>query len=99
MVPGQLSVSLQQVEEKAPKPVRWTMCSPLTTCSLAWTLMIVCTSVFYIYIYNCVFGSLISDVTFNHVSADGGRDGLWCPALPGHWLSLPDVDNLSLLCI
>ena len=41
----------------------------------------------YIYIYNCVFGSLISDVTCNYVSADGGRDGLWWPALPGHWLS------------
>ena len=32
-------------------------------------------------------GSLISDVTCNYVSADGGRDGLWWPALPGHWLS------------
>ena len=41
----------------------------------------------YEYIYNCVFGSLISDVTCNYVSADGGRDGLWWPALPGHWLS------------
>ena len=40
-----------------------------------------------VYIYNCVFGSLISDVTCNYVSADGGRDGLWWPALPGHWLS------------
>ena len=41
----------------------------------------------YEYIYNCAFGSLISDVTCNYVSADGGRDGLWWPALPGHWLS------------
>ena len=41
----------------------------------------------YEYIYNCVFGSLISDVTCNYVSADGGRDGLWWLALPGHWLS------------
>ena len=45
----------------------------------------------YIYIYgfihNCVFGSLISDVTCNYVSADGGRGGPWWPALPGHWLS------------
>ena len=41
----------------------------------------------YIFIYNCVFGSLISDVTCNYVSADGGRDGLWWPALPGHRLS------------
>ena len=43
----------------------------------------------YIYnlIYNCVFGSLISGVTCNYVSADGGRDGLWLPALLGHWLS------------
>ena len=48
--------------------------------------MIVCTSI-YIYIYNSVFGSLISDVTCKYVSADGGRDGLWWPALPGHWLS------------
>ena len=36
---------------------------------------------------NCVFGSLISDVACNYVSAAGGRDGLWGPALPGHWLS------------
>ena len=58
--------------------------------------MIVCTSVYiyiyiyiytYTYIYNCVFGSLISDVTCNYVSADGGRDGRWWPALPGQWLS------------
>ena len=48
--------------------------------------MIVCTSI-YIYIYITVFGSLISDVTCNYVSAEGGRDGLWWPALPGHWLS------------
>ena len=39
------------------------------------------------HITNCVFGSLISDVTCNYVSADGGRDGLWWPALPGRWLS------------
>ena len=39
----------------------------------------------YIYIYICVY--LISDVTRNYVSADGGRrDGLW-PTPPGHWLS------------
>ena len=62
------------------------MCFLLTTSSLAWTLMIVCTSI-NIYIYNCMFGSLISDVTCNYVSADGGRDGLWWPALPAHWLS------------
>ena len=41
----------------------------------------------YMYIYISVFGSLISDVTCNYVFADGGRDGLWWPALPGHWLS------------
>ena len=43
----------------------------------------------YIYIYVCVceFGSLMSDVTCNYVSADVGRDGRWLPALPGHWLS------------
>ena len=70
------------------------MCFILTASSLAWTLMIVCTSVcvyiyiyIYIYIYNCVFGSLISDVTCNYVSADGERDGLWWPALPRLWLS------------
>ena len=28
MVPAQLSVPLQQVEEEAPKPVGWTMCVP-----------------------------------------------------------------------
>ena len=52
----------------------WPMCFLLTTSSLAWTLMIVCTSV---YITVCAFGSLISDVTCNYVSADGGRD---CPS-------------------
>ena len=52
----------------------------------------------YEYIYNCVFGSLISDVTCNYVSADGGRDGLWWPALPGHWLSYTGC-WLSLLVI
>ena len=41
----------------------------------------------YTYIYICAFGSLILDVTCNYVSADGGRDGLWWPALLGHWLS------------
>ena len=89
MVPPQLSVPLQQVEEWAPKPVGWTMCFLLTTSSLAWTLMIVLYIYIYIYIYiyNCVFGSLISDVTCNYVSAGGGRDGLWWPALPEHWLS------------
>ena len=40
-----------------------------------------------VFIYNCVFGSLISDITCNHVSDDGRRDGLWWPALLGHWLS------------
>ena len=66
------------------------MCLLLTTFSLAWTLMTASTSVYihiYIYIYNCVFGSLMSDVTCNYVSVDGGRDGLCWPALPGHWLS------------
>ena len=69
------------------------MCFLLTTSSLAWTLMIVCMS---IYIYNCVFGSLISDVTCNYVSADGGRDGL---PFPGTGCPIPDVDYLCLLCI
>ena len=40
-----------------------------------------------IYVTVCVFGSLISDVACNYVSADGGRDGPWWPALLGHWLS------------
>ena len=56
MVSAQLSVPLQQVEEQAPKPVRCTMCFLLTTSSLAWTLMIVCTSVcVYIYIYIYIY--------------------------------------------
>ena len=38
-------------------------------------------------IYNCVFGSLISDVTCNYMSADGRKGGMWWPALLGHWLS------------
>ena len=33
------------IKISAPKPVRWTMCFLLTTSSLAWTLMIVCTSI------------------------------------------------------
>ena len=33
------------------------------------------------YIYNCVFGSLISDVTCNYLSADGGKDDLRWSAL------------------
>ena len=41
----------------------------------------------YIYTYNCVFGSLISDVTCNYVFVGGGRGGLWWPALPGHGMS------------
>ena len=50
--------------------------------------MVDCTSVYiYMYIHNCVSGSLISDVTCNYVSADGRRDGLWWPAFLGHWLS------------
>ena len=77
------------------------MCYLLSISSLAWTLMIVCTSVYiYIYIYNCVFGSLISDVTCNYVSADGGRYGLWWPpTFPGTGCPIPDFDNLCLLCI
>ena len=56
----------------------WTICFLLTTFSLAWTLMTICTSV---YMYNCVSVSLLSNVTCNYVSADGGRDVLWWPAL------------------
>ena len=41
----------------------------------------------YLYIYNCVFGSFISNETCSYVSADGGRVGLCCPALLGHWFS------------
>ena len=50
----------------------------------------------YIFIYITVFGSLISDVTFNYVSADGGRGGL---PFPGTGCPVPDVDNHCLLCI
>ena len=57
MVPAQLLVPLQQVEELAPKPVGWTMCFLLTTSNLAWTLKIVCTSV----IYNCIYTTLYLD--------------------------------------
>ena len=67
------------------------MCFLLTTSSLAWTLMIVCKS-----IYITVFGSLISDVTCNYVSADGGRGGL---PFPGTGCPIPDVDYLCLLWI
>ena len=70
MVPAQLSVSLQQMEDWAPKPVEWTICF-LTASGLACTLMIVCTSVC---IYNCVFGSLMSSVAYGCVSADWGRE-------------------------
>ena len=73
----------------------WTMCFLLMTFSLAWTLTIICTSV-YINIYNCVFGSLISDATCNYVSVDGGRDGL---PFSGTGCPLPDIGNLCLLCI
>ena len=83
----------------APKPVGWTMCFLLAMSSLAWTLMIICRSVFvYIHIYVCALGSLILEVyicvcvcvcvlgsLILDVSADGGRDGLWWPALLGHW--------------
>ena len=56
--------------------------------------MIVCTSIniyIYIYIKQCVFGYLISDVICNYVSADGGRDGLsytgcWQYLLVMYWL-------------
>ena len=53
----------------------------------------------YIYINNSVFGSLISDVTCNYVSADG--EGMVCGGLPflGTGRPIPDVDNLCLLCI
>ena len=76
------------IDSQAPKPVRWTMCFLLTTSSLIYIYIYIHTHThIYIYIYNCVFGSLISDVTCNYVSADGRRDSLWWPALPGHWLS------------
>ena len=63
------------------------MCFLLTTSSLAWTLMIVCTSVYiyintYIYIYRMEEGM-----------ACGGLPFL-CTGCP-----IPDVDNLCLLCI
>ena len=43
-----------------------------------------------------MFGSLISDVTCNYVSADRRRDGL---PFPGTGCPIPDVDYLCLLCI
>ena len=55
----------------------------------------------YIYIY-CVFGSLISDVTCNYVSADLLMgEGMACGGLPflGTGCPILDVDNLCLLCI
>ena len=38
----------------------------------------------YLYITVCL--DPVSDVPCIYVSADGGRDGLWWPALLGHWL-------------
>ena len=70
------------------------VCFLLTTSSLAWTLVIICSCV-YIYIY-IVFGSLISDLTCNYVSADGGTGGL---PFPGTRCPIPDVDNLCLFRI
>ena len=62
--------------------------------------MIVCTSVYlYIYIYNCVFGSLISDVTCNYVSLMGKGIASGGLPFPGTDCPIPDVDNLCLLCI
>ena len=68
------------------------MCFLLTISSLAWTLMIVCTS-----IYNCVFGSLISDVIMCLLMGEG----IACGGLPfpGTGCPIPDVDCLCLLCI
>ena len=42
----------------------------------------------------------MSDVTCDYVSADGRRDGLWWPALPGHWLSYTGCGQslLMFLC-
>ena len=65
--------------------MRWTICFILMTSSLC-----VCV---------CVFGSLTSDVACNYVSAEGGRDSLWWPALPGHWLSHTGYWQFCLLCI
>ena len=62
------------------------MCFPLTTSSLAWTLMIVCTSI-YIYIYIYIY-------TYITVCLD--PCGL---PFPGTGCPTPDVDNLCLLCI
>ena len=46
-----------------------------------------------------MFGSLISDVTCNYVSADG--EGMACGGLPfpGTGCPIQDVDYLCLLCI
>ena len=50
-----------------------------------------------------MFGSLISDVTCNYVSADGGGGGggMVCggPPFPGTGCPIPDVDYLCSLCI
>ena len=51
------------------------------------------------YVYNCVFGTLISDVTCIYVSADGRRDGHFGLPFSDTGCPIPDVDNLSLLCI
>ena len=52
MVPARLSVPLQQAEEWAPPPVGWTMCFLLAASGLAWTLVMIGTSV---YIWLCVW--------------------------------------------
>ena len=59
--------------------------------------MIVCTSV---YIYNCVLGSLISDVTGNSIMCLLMWEGVACGGLafPGTGCPITDVDNLCLLC-
>ena len=48
------------------------------------------------YVSKGVFGSSISYVTCNYVSADGGRGGL---PFPDTGYPIPDVDYLCLLCI
>ena len=83
-----------------------TVVCPITTGSEVGTETIHIYIYMYICIYiynnnnnNCVFGSLLSDVTCNFVSADG--EGMACGGLPfsGTGCPIPDVDNLCLLCI
>ena len=71
------------------------MCFLLTTSRLAWTLLIVCTSV---YIYLCIW---ILDIGRNMQLCLLIGEGMACGGLPFPDTGCPilDVDNLCLLCI